>query len=375
VTDYFDIKECQNFLYSQALAKVLSGTATLAQANKTVLKLLDLLGYPHPSDRLLRAFCHPSVASLFVESLWQRLPHNSRLGRRPEALAHKLYRRRANDAVVKGRILGPLGTYPNIEVDFGSVQYVPLHGIPLLITSEEHDVDEYTELAYLSEPELAAASAISLAEVTPLFHLFFESGNEIALAKASLEGLSESERHVLFYELLAFNIRPQREREIFQPPTSTLTPGQYAFHPFGCIKEAAALFAAFPQDDQLLLRTAFMLQKASMLWLNRVFSEDAVANVFFALEGCLLLLQRKSGGSDSQIDLALLTKLFNDLFERGEELFDFIKEAYDKRIEIVHPSPASGANWQPFLLADDYYEYFHIVRQLLNRILIDRIID
>lgn len=375
MTDYINVKECQTLLRSHGVAKTLAGTATPAQAGKAVLKLLDLLGHPHPSDRLLSAFLHPSVASLFVESLWQRLPPSSRQGRSAKVFAHKLYRPRTGEAVVKGRILGPLGTYPNIGLDFGAVQYVPMHGVPLLITEEQHDMDAYRELGYLSERELVAASAILLADVTPRFHLYFESGNDITIAEASLEGLPSSERHVLFYELLGFNIRPSAGREIFQPPTSTLTPVQYAFGPFAYVKEAASLFTAFASDDQLLLRTAFLLQKASMLWLNQVFSEDAVANVFFALEGCLLLLQRKSGGSDSKIDLILLTRLFKHLFDRGEELFEFIREAYDKRIEIVHPSPVSGANWRPFLMADDYYEYFDIVRQLLNRILIERIIE
>lgn len=299
---------------------------------------------------------------------------SSRRSKWSDSFARQLYRPKRGESIIKGRILGPLGDYPNIAMELGPVQYVPFHGIPLLITQEEHSEAD-TELGYLSEYELMAAASILLADEAPRFHLYFESGNEVTIARAAVNAIPTAERHALLYELLAFTIRPHNQREVFQPPTSALTPGQYAFAPMHFAQEATALFAAFAPHDELLLRTVFMLQKARMLWLNHVFSEDALANVFFALEGCLLLLQRKSGGSPSKIDLTLLTKLFTDLFPRGEELFEFVQEAYDKRIEIVHPSPASGPKWQPFLMAEEFYDYFGIARRLLNRIMIDREIE
>lgn len=353
----------------------MTGTTTEKEATRVVLRLLDLSGYPHPTDQLLPAFLHPSVISILVESLWEQLPPSSRIGRNARLLPDRFDPLRHGEAVEKGRILGPLGSYPNIAIDFGKVRYAPFHGIPLLISILEHDESEYTELGYLNELELVAAAAIMLSDKYPRFHFYFEPENEISFGKPALDKLSEQEQNSLFYELLSFRLRPDRPRVIFQPSTSALSPAAYAYPPFEFVTEAHEIFEACTITDQLLLRTLFFLQKGNMLWLNRVFSEDAVANVFFSLEGCLLLLQRKYGGSPSKIDLQLLTKLFKDHFERGEELFEFIKEAYDKRIEIVHPSPISGANWQPFLLADNYYEYFDIARELLNFVLIERRIN
>ncbi len=57
----------QKFLFSQQVLKVLSGNTTTVQATKVVLKLMDLLGHPHPPYPFLRAFCHPSIFSIFVD--------------------------------------------------------------------------------------------------------------------------------------------------------------------------------------------------------------------------------------------------------------------------------------------------------------------
>lgn len=102
-----------------------------------------------------------------------------------------------------------------------------------------------------------------------------------------------------------------------------------------------------------------------MLWGNPCFGEDAIANVMFCLEGTLLLVQRRQGLSDEKIDIKALDGIFKAAFDRGEELFDFIKEGYDKRISIVHPSPTEGPKWIPQLLADDFYEYYDVARMLL----------
>ena len=70
-----------------------------------------------------------------------------------------------------------------------------------------------------------------------------------------------------------------------------------------------------------------------------------------------------------------LETIFDKLFPKGLELFSFIKEGYDKRISLVHAEPDWGAEWSPFLLADDFFEYFNICRELLNLILIDRNVE
>jgi hypothetical protein len=69
------------------------------------------------------------------------------------------------------------------------------------------------------------------------------------------------------------------------------------------------------------------------------------------------------------------SKFSGDKLTRGENLFEFIEEAYEKRIAIVHPEPVWGSEWNPSLMAEDLYDYFKISRELLNYILIDRILE
>lgn len=123
------------------------------------------------------------------------------------------------------------------------------------------------------------------------------------------------------------------------------------------------------------MRTSSYFIKAILLWSNPVFGEDAIANVCFGLEGCLFLIQRKHGNRGAKINLAQLETIFEKVFPSGTELFEFITEAYEKRISIVHPLPRWGAEWSPPLYAADYYEYLDICKSLLNYVLIERIIE
>ena len=120
------------------------------------------------------------------------------------------------------------------------------------------------------------------------------------------------------------------------------------------------LIDSFSIKNHLLLRTSNYLIKSSMLWKNRTFGEEAIANVFFALEGCLHLIQKKFGDNHTKLNRKLLKKIFKEKFPHGENLFNFIEEGYYKRISLVHPEPDWGAEWSPFLMADDFYEYFNI---------------
>jgi len=72
------------------------------------------------------------------------------------------------------------------------------------------------------------------------------------------------------------------------------------------------------RDDELLLRTLLLFVKSRMLWSNRCFGEDAIANVFFALEGALhLLQQKKKGKDDAKLDWEFLASLFESTFRSG----------------------------------------------------------
>ncbi len=109
-----------------------------------------------------------------------------------------------------------------------------------------------------------------------------------------------------------------------------------------------------------------------MLWHNWNFGEEAIANVFFSLEGCVHLIQEKQGVHQAGLDLKKIRDVFVDNFENGDDLFEFIQEAYEKRIAIVHAKPFGTPEWTPFLMADDFYDYFDVAKALINYVLTDR---
>lgn len=324
---------------------------------------------------LFPALSHPTVAVHMVNKVAGLLSPEHRKHLIDKGLLSLPRFPREGSIVTQARILGPLGSYPNIKIDFGSTRYLPYHGIPLLVSSYTHTDEGESEVGYLNEQELIAAASVLLADERPGFYFYFEDGNSVMVATEALESLSPNQRNDLLFELLSMKLSPVEPRSYFQPPNSSLSPYLFEFQPFQYLNLALSIHGVCDPSDQLLLRTLYYLQNSRMLWCNGVFSQDAIANVFFALEGCLLLLQRKYNGSPSKIDLKLLASLFAEHFRGGEELFEFVQEAYEKRIQIVHPSPASGPDWRPFLMADDFYEYFQIARELLNLILVDRKID
>jgi hypothetical protein len=86
-------------------------------------------------------------------------------------------------------------------------------------------------------------------------------------------------------------------------------------------------------------------------------------------------MQKKFGDNSTKLNRKLLRDGFIKNWQNGENLYDFIEEAYYKRISLIHPEPDWGANWKPFLMADDFYDYFNICRELLNFILIERKVE
>jgi hypothetical protein len=134
------------------------------------------------------------------------------------------------------------------------------------------------------------------------------------------------------------------------------------------------VYDKFSINNQLLLRTSNYLSKAFMLERNRFFKEEVVANIFICLEGCLHLLQKKWGDSKPTLNLKLLEINFKSVLNE-ESLFEFIKEAYSKRIALLHPQSKWGSQWMPYVDFHDFFDYYKICKHLLRYYLTDDIID
>jgi hypothetical protein len=114
------------------------------------------------------------------------------------------------------------------------------------------------------------------------------------------------------------------------------------------------------------LRTAFLLLKAASLWPHggHIFGEEATADLFFALEGCLHLIHRRISPGRPFVFKPVLAHI-EALFPERPGYPEMIEEAYEKRIQIVHAEPREAIGWLPNLYADDFYDNYGMGNDLL----------
>lgn len=118
--------------------------------------------------------------------------------------------------------------------------------------------------------------------------------------------------------------------------------------------------------DNLSLRTAFLLIKAKTLSSSSgyIFQEDACANLFFGLEGCLRLLNRRFFGGEN-FNFKKTIQMVETVFQYAPGYSYLLEDAYMKRTNIVHPESKYNEKWFPILYADDYYENLEMAVDLL----------
>ena len=296
---------------------------------------------------------------------WKRLPTTIRMENKDKIKC--LFSEKEKGKRIKARILGTEGTYPNTLLANEKSYYSFINHIPILVTDDEDPFDLDSEVSFLNLNELLFAASVMTIPNYPRVNIQFSQNYIITLNDNALIGLNEKDKAGLLLELIFTQYARDDEPHFFT--NFRVDQKQYHYCDFyGRKEEYQKVFSGIKYKDQLMLRTMFYFIKAQMLWSNRCFGEDAIANVLFSIEGALLLLQHKHGYSKTKINLTALSDIFG-AFNNGESLFSFIQEGYMKRTTIVHPSPTNGVEWTPFLMAEDYYEYYDIARSLLHHLI------
>ena len=319
---------------------------------------LELLNKPVPPIELQPYIYNTEILFLLLIDLWNKLSYEKRKDLIDKHRGIKNIGKTLPQERIKYRfrILNPQGTYSNRPFSIDTtVLYTNINGMPVLITKENLESDSYTsEISILNEYELLASIGVILNSPRHRLHFVFDD-KSITVSKELYESIPEKLKYPFISEMISLFIKIQSP-EMYR----------YSDHSESEISTMIDSIKSIKLTDEAFLRTAFLTMKGRMLWQHRIFGEDAITNVFFALEGTLHLIQKAYGKDIRRLDFTFLKKVFKDNIERGEELLDFIKEAYDKRTEIVHPVRDNGSNWCPFLIADDFYEYYEIVIDLLN---------
>jgi hypothetical protein len=329
---------------------------------------LAYTGLPAPDQHLMRWFASPLVLADLAEALLVPYSEETR------DLINRVNRWRRlsrRSSFFRVRELSPLGDYPNLELVTQRAWYLIRHGTPYLVTlnsrRQENRFGYESELSDWTRHETRLAAAISCGQWGRFTVYLGRVGADVPTRVAA---------HVVEPERLSFLIEHSElvrqamarsqsnrywDRESHRP---------YEFSDFRPFRKAARTFAYnFLISHPVLLRTASHYVKAAMLWRTEGLTEDALARLLFALEGCLLLFQEIDGGRTDRLDRKLLRQIFVKRYVNGDSLYDFIEEATGwggTRARVVHPQLANVEGWIPQLMADDYYEYAEVVRALLT---------
>jgi hypothetical protein len=322
-----------------------------------------------PPDRFGELFASPAVLRYLTENFtngYLRFPLDA--GWAP----------RDARSFIRVRELSALGRYPNAEVTCHRGAYRIHRGRPYLLSEisprEEVKWSYGSELADWSRQEVRMATAISCAEwggfTTYLSSCAFDIPDDV-LSQAKRGDRVDFAMECAMLVSEAWNRSATGWRHSTQTAAQVFGFGDYRRH----IAGARRLFAGFRVSSPLLLRTAGHYLKASMLWATDGFREDALANLLFSLEGCLLLFQEADGAQTERLDRRLLTEIFRRTYLHGDSTMHFVEEGLGwgaHRAQIIHPQLAKENGWKPLIFGEDYYLFDKMVRALLTYLISGR---
>lgn len=360
-----------------------SRTLNARQRMRLLEDALDSCALPHPAPEIKSFFAHPNILHELFTSIYNRLPDLHKMGEEYHPYLNTIRRavgkHRRSETSVNIRVLGINGVYPNIPISCPDAKYVIHNQYPLIICKQRNYKSVWENASiinWLSRNELRFITSMVCASDSALLHFHFDATNSLAVDFDCLRDVPSTLRTHFLFELFSLN---RRLTVVGKSPFDRLPLPDIADYEYASfdkyIGHFRTLYKAFPIGNDLLLRTCNYHAKAMMAWSNRIFAEEAIVLNFHCIEGCLHLIQSIYGEDTGKLNLELVREVFVSEIERGENLFDYIKEGYDKRISLVHANPKWGADWSPFLDGADFWDYFKLSRQLLNFILIERHVD
>jgi len=376
-TAEFEKKRIKKFL--KEISAEFGSSLSQGKIEDIFKKSLELLSLPQPNSEILKYFVTSYVLKVFLDKLCEKF-QNTELESFQNP-CNNYYKKEKDSTIIKYRILGEHGLYPDCELERGDSKYTIINSIPVLMTKNDEGTANSEIAISMNRSELRVATCAMLANSCAFVFLnSFEDYNILFFSKDELEKIPKYFQLYFLHQLLQYEntlkyrFDKSRSDEVLPHGDISIDPKKYEFSAFGpYIDIYCKLFDSYNLNDELLLKTSYYFLKASMLRFNLTFQEESTANVFFCLEGCMHLLQKKYGVKDTHLNLKKLQSIFRKQMPRGEDLFEYIQEAYGKRNELVHAKLDDwGAEWPVPLEAEDLYEYFDVCVQLLNFVLIER---
>lgn len=331
-----------------------------------------------PQDPILRQICsHPYTITQFGEALVRstHLPFDDPDEPLSKRIRDQLWKDRSDSQYVTiRRFLPSGGYYYGYDYFTPEAAYAILNAAPILVTISAEpwhkEMMFETELGLLTRLEVKVIATLFFSSYSwhgPFFYFIFgpdpiEVPASVALDEGS--SLSPAALPRLSFVLEVFDRFRLVEARSAVPQLPTQGPFEFrqqALDP----SRSSGFYQAFDLQDNLALRTAFLLIKAASLWSHggHIYGEDAAANLFFALEGCLHLIHRRFNSS-ANFQFAPVVQHIETVFPSKPGYPAMLEDAHEKRVQIVHPEPRIDIGWLPNLYADDFYENFGMANDL-----------
>lgn len=128
-------------------------------------------------------------------------------------------------------------------------------------------------------------------------------------------------------------------------------------------------------DDPIATRAVYCFLKSGHLGsLSNNFLEDAILNLHLSMEWTLeLICRRIIASSNDKPRPSDALEYIRDQMEMGEHVLSFIREMNELWVSAKHPrNRFYNGVWAPPYIADDYYETYDLVGQLLKMTLCKR---
>lgn len=331
------------------------------------------------SDPLLEDICrHPYTAREYARAVLvsQHLALDEPKNADAKTLWGLLRKTQSNEPQVRIRQFSPTGgRYYGFPLYMEDSAYLILNAEPVLITNLTKDWQNellfHIELGVLARLEVKLLATICFSLYNwhgPSF--YFMIGPKPLDLPISLIGVSDSKIVPDILPRLTIAQEVFKRLHRLERTKSDFTEAQFAHFDFRPHKlddgRLQRFYMQFSLDDYLALRTAYVLLKSAALWVHggSSFGEEATANLFFGIEGCLHLIHRRLGKSPD-FEINPVVQHIKSTFSEKPGYPEMIEDAYDKRIQIVHPNYSEEIGWLPNLEADDFYENYGMANDFL----------
>ena len=286
------------------------------------------------------------------------------------------------------RILSPKGVYPSRSVTFGGDVYVADKELSFCVFrfQKPNDDDPYSEVQWLSIPEIKLYSALMLSvDREESFLSFYPYPFSISLVcdppNITLESALKYVKPILSKKLVEPDVLHKGysvpARNSYKSATDIPLPplaggGEYHFSDTGIDYDLAEhLYNGIDQKDGIAIRGLSTLIKAEMLKSHYQFHEEATNTLYISLEASFRMVLRKlKQNGIKEPNAKDAAQFIHDAFYDVNRLERYFEEDYEKRVLSFHPENRYGISPYPPIMVDDYFFLFNDLLEVYAYLLI-----